>query len=383
MRRRSLIVMRALALILALSASACGHAPQTALDTPICTPLAYTAEPDLQRALDSVVDRAVADGFAGQVAVLRGDTFIYRRSAGSADLDGAIPVTDQTLYQVASIAKYFTAALVLRADEEGRLEVDAPFGAFAPGTRIAARGATIADLLAHRSGLGSSYAAESQTDPDAALAAIDGIEVDPARIGAFRYSNDGYDLLAIVAERVYGERYEAALRREVLAPACIDRAAFWGEGRLTDPHYRGQPLAQPDSPELSRRNYGMIGSAGLLITAYDLAAYQRALRAGRVLSPASLEELMAPRGAVSLGQAAYGSFLIEHPRLGRVLSARGFEDWGDNAILNDYLDCGVIVAVTTSRGPAEESGRPPFRHQLSEAAEAALEPLCVRAPGSS
>lgn len=367
--------MRWLFIGLLFGAVACTTTPQ-AEQPPRCAAPRVATDANVQHALDAAIDRAVADGFAGQVAIMRGDTFIYRRSAGSADLAGAIPVTDDTLFHVASISKYLTAALILRAAEEGRLSLDAPLSQFAPGTAIAARGATVADLLAHRSGLASSYAAEAHTDADAAFAAIDAVEVDPARVGTFRYSNDGYDLLGIIAERIYGERYETILRREVLARACVERAGFWGEGRLTDPLYRSQPLSQPDAPLMARRNYGMIGSGGLLITAYDLAAYQQALRTRRVLSHDSVEQLTAPRGATNIGQATYGGFLIEHPQLGRVLSARGYEDWGDNAILNEYLDCNVIVAVVTSRGPPEPASAA-FRNQLSQAAETALAPLCA------
>lgn len=372
--RRAVLVF---ALALAGCAGAEAPTQQPTLEAR-CTALPLAPNEALQAALDSAVDRATAEGFAGQVAVIRGDAFIYSRNAGYADLEGTIPVSDATLFQVASITKYFTAVLMLRAAEQNRLTLDAPLAQFAPGARIAARGATIADLMAHRSGLGSSYAAEAQTNANAAIAAIDAAPFDAARAGVFNYSNDGYDLLAIAAERAYGEPFEVVLRREVLDRGCVEHAAFWGDGRLTDPRHRAQAL-EPPSPELSQRNYGMLGSAGLLITARDLATFQHSLRNGRVLSDASIAELTTARGTTSIGEAAYGAFLVTHPRLGRVLSARGFEDWGDNAILNEYLDCGVIVAVVTSRGPAESSGRPPFRNQLSEAAEAALAPVCASA----
>ena len=77
---------------------------------------------------------------------------------------------------------------------------------------------------------------------------------------------------------------------------------------------------------------------------------------------------------MSLGQAALGAFLIDHPDLGKVLSARGYEDWGDNAILNHYLERGMILAVVTSKGPAEEPGRrpSPFRTRLAQAVEEIL-----------
>jgi hypothetical protein len=115
----------------------------------------------------------------------------------------------------------------------------------------------------------------------------------------------------------------------------------------------------------------MLGSAGFLTTAEELARLQLAVAGARVLSDSSFRELTAPRGAMSLGQATYGAFLIEHPALGRVLSARGFEDWGDNAILNHYLEHDTIVVVVTSKGPLEGAGEP-FRNTISNAIEGVL-----------
>ena len=100
------------------------------------------------------------------------------------------------------------------------------------------------------------------------------------------------------------------------------------------------------------------------------------MRFGAVLSDRSLAELKTPRDAVSIGSVLYGSFLINSPHLGPAISARGAEDWGDNAYLNDYAGCGVIVAIATSRGPEEGSGRPLFRDSLVEAIELKLAEIC-------
>lgn len=340
-----------------------------------CEALPVAVDPAYRTRVDAIVDAAAAEGFAGQVAIMRGGAFVYTRAAGAADLGGKVPVTDSTLYHVASVSKYFTAALVLRAAEEGKLDLAAPIAKFVEGTSLAARGVTAGDLLAHRSGLGSSYAAEGIADAQGALAAIDAAGYDKASVGRFRYSNDGYDVLAIALERAYGARFEALAREKVLLPACVGRARFWGETKLDDPAVVGQPL-RPLSATLTKRNYAMMGSAGLLITAADLVAWQHVLKAGRVLQGSSRAALFAPRDAMRLGQTTYGAFLMERPGVGRVLSARGFEDWGDNAILNDYLDCGVTLAVVTSRGPAEDSGRRPFRDTISEAIEATFAGSC-------
>jgi CubicO group peptidase (beta-lactamase class C family) len=331
----------------------------------------------LAAAIDPIVDAAAADGFAGQVVLMRDGVFVYRRAAGFADNAGAVPVTNDTRFHTASVGKYFTAALTLKALEEGRLRLDQEVAPLFPGVRTVPPGITIADLLSHRSGLGSSYVTEGETEARAAAAAIGAAPYDASRAGSFHYSNDGYDLLGIILETVYGERYEDLLREKLLNRACLNGVAFWGETDLTDAHNVGQPPT--GFPErLRHRNYGMLASSGILISATDLARWQQALRHGDVLSAASIELLYAPRGALSIGQAAYGSFLIDHPQLGRVISARGAEDWGDNTYLNDYVDCGFTLAIETSRGPAEDSGKPRYRDSLSQAIEPILAARCPR-----
>lgn len=349
--------------VLASANSAAGENPGA-----YCAMAAQEIDPDLRLEIDHLIDDAASRGFAGGVTVIRDGVIVYDRVAGSASMEGDLPVTDETLFHVASISKYFTAALVLRAVEEGRISLDDSIAPYAPGTKTAERGVTYADLLAHRSGLGSSYAAESHDENSSALTAIDNTEFDPDRVGGFRYSNDGYDLLAILMERIYGQPFEKLMQKKVFAPTCLRNASYWGLEDLADPNAVSQPLT-PVSPELRRRNYGMVGSAGLLITARDLALYQLRLMRGDLLSRQSLDALMTPRGELSIGKATFGAFLSESDALGPVLNARGYEDWGDNAILNHYLDHDMIVAVVTSRGPAESTGEQPFRSELSEAIE--------------
>jgi CubicO group peptidase (beta-lactamase class C family) len=340
---------------------------------------AISEAPDaaLASAIDPIVDAAAADGFAGQVVLMRDGVFIYRRAAGFADNAGAVPVTNETRFHTASVGKYFTAALTLAAVEEGRLALDQEVAPIFPGVRTVPAGVTIGDLLSHRSGLASSYVTERETDRLAAAAAIGAAPYDTSRAGSFRYSNDGYNLLGIILETVYGQSYETLLRERLLNRACLDSVAFWGETDLTDPHAVGQPpTGFPE--QLRHRNYGMLASSGILISATDLVRWQHALRSGGLLSPASVEQLHAPRSALSIGQAAYGSFLIDHPQLGRVISARGAEDWGDNVYLNDYVDCGFTLAIETSRGPAENSGKPRYRDSLAQAIEPILAESCRR-----
>lgn len=369
---------RLVATLCLLALGACAAQERVAHSTRSATcGVRETPDAALTVAIDPIVDAAAADGFAGQVVLMRDSVLVYRRAAGFADNERAVPVTNETRFHTASVGKYFTAVLTLAAVEEGRLTLDQEVAPIFPGVRTVPAGVTIGHLLSHRSGLGSSYVTEGETERLAAAAAIGAAPYDASRAGSFHYSNDGYDLLGIILETVYGQTYETLLRDKLLNRACLDRVAFWGETNLADPHAVGQPpTGFPE--QLRHRNYGMLASSGILISATDLVRWQDGLREGNLLSRASVEQLYAPRGALSIGQAAYGSFLIEHPQLGSVISARGAEDWGDNVYLNDYVDCGFTLAIETSRGPAENSGKPRYRDSLSQAIEPILAERCTR-----
>lgn len=338
--------------------------------------MAHAAPPppvETAAAVDRIVDEAVADGFAGQVVVASGSSTLYERAAGhsDADADGAVPVRSDTLFHVASITKYVTAILTLKAVEEGRITLDQDIGGFFPDTSLATRGVTVRQLLAHHSGMGSSYVAESEQSPEGAARAIAAQPVEAEKIGTFRYSNDGYDLLAVILERAYDRPYEVLLREKITEPAGLAHMLAWSEADKTDPAVVGQPLSKIDE-KLYRRTYGMLGSAGLLTTAGNLVGLQKALVQGRILTAPSLEDLWRPRDGISIGQTTFGAFLRDSEELGPVFNVRGYEDWGDNAILNHYQDRDLFVAVVTSKGPPEASGKKPFRDSISQAIEGLL-----------
>ena len=126
--------------------------------------------------------------------------------------------------------------------------------------------------------------------------------MDAERVGGFRYSNDGYDFLGAILERAYEKPYEVLLAEKLFSAACLPNAQQWAMADLTDPRVVSQPL-ETVARSLRRRNYGMLGSGGLLITSRDLVTYQVALARGDVLSADSVKELFKPRGEMRLGHA--------------------------------------------------------------------------------
>jgi CubicO group peptidase (beta-lactamase class C family) len=322
----------------------------------------------VRRAIETEIAAAAAEGFSGAVAVRVEAEPAFTSVAGHADRQGRVPVTASTLFQVASISKYFAAAATLKLVERGRLSLDDPLSKYLDGLPVDHGAIRVRELLDHTSGLANAYAAEGIADRDGALAALGKVPIDAARRGRFGYSNDGYEFLAILVEVISGKPYEQFVHAELLEPAGVSGIRYWSEADLTDPHIVAQCLAA-DRPgaELRARNYGVLGSAAVLATPTALIDWQLALWSGKVLSATSRDEMFKERLEVSIGSAGYGVFIAHSPTRGRRLLARGYEDWGANAVLSHWPEAGVAIAVVTSTGPAESTGHPGWSRTLTDA----------------
>ena len=338
MKRNRLALLPAALLLPALQIS-----PLLAAGGPSVTPPQATE-------IESLLASFAEEGFSGGIAVRRGDAEIHSAEVGFSDRKRTVPVDGDTLFMVASISKYFTAAAILKAAEDGLLSLDDPLSRFLPDFPADKGKLTIRSLLAHDSGMPMAYATDGVVEQEMALRKLSKLPLDLERQGSFRYSNDGYALLAILVEIVHGRPYEVIVREDLLAPARMDRTRFWGETDVSDAAVVAQVI-RSFPRRFRRRNYGLLGSSGLLTTASDLVRWQAAVMGGQVLSAASLAELTAKRHDVSIGFSGYGVFLDEDPSYGRRLMARGSEDVGYNAALYHYLDRDLIIAVVTSTGP--------------------------------
>ena len=277
---------------------------------------------------DSIVTtHLIAQGVpSASVVVMRGNETLVRRAWGVADVASGRAANPGTVYALGSVSKQFTAALLLKQVERGNLSLGDSIGRHLTGLRPEWRTITIEQLLNHTSGLQRSYvdpariAEELPRDSLVAQAARDSMASRPGT--AFLYSNTGYMLLGILVEKLYGKPYGDALRDEIARPLglaalrdCGDddmAGSAAGYNRAFD-GTRSAPVQVHPSQDL--------GAGGVCSTAGDLAAWNRALHGGRVLSPASYAAMTTPRGAaiqesygfgLSMDRAPWGGPAITH-----------------------------------------------------------------------
>lgn len=273
---------------------------------------------------------------SASVVIMRGGETLVQRAWGKTDVAGGRAADANTVYAIGSNTKQFTAALVLRLAERGRLSLGDPVSRHLSGLRPEWRGITIEQLLNHTSGLQRSYVDMARTtenlpgDSLLAQAARDTMASQPGT--AFLYSNTGYMILGLLVEKLYGKPYAAVLQDEIAQPLGLAALRTCGDAGA-DGRASGYNRAFDGalSPPAVFHPSQQLGAGGICATAADLAKWNAALHGGRVLSENSYRAMTTPRGAAI--QAGYGFGLSVAPA-----------PWGGTSITHGGQDVGGFVS---------------------------------------
>ncbi len=271
-------------------------------------------DPALANRFQAALENARAEqnlpGLAMAVAY-RDSRELWVSATGMADVDEQTPWQASNESRIGSVTKTFTAALVLRLEEEGMLSLDDPIEAWVPGWYS---GPTLTQLLNHTSGIASYNYTDTPFDESASWTPQELVgwayEQEPELHFTpgtqWEYSNTNYALLGLVVEAVTGESYRAALDRWLLEPTGLDRPrlARSGDDSATLVRcYEGIPAVNITST--IDPSFGW-AAGGLVSTPEDLASWTVALYGGGVLAPDTLTLMTASSGVVTDDFEDYG-----------------------------------------------------------------------------
>jgi CubicO group peptidase (beta-lactamase class C family) len=257
-------------------------------------------------AVDAVVDRTfkaiVKDGYPGAaVLVSRDGRILFRRSYGAACLENHVAAIPETRYRIGSITKQFTAAAVLRLQEEGKLRVEDSLSKFLPDFPRGGE-VTVHHLLTHSSGIHSytnkpDFLAQVTvgTTPQELIRSFrdDPFDFDPGL--RFLYNNSGYFLLGHIVEKVSGLPYAEYLRRTFFEPLGMRSTGVHDAREVIEAEACGYTWEDGRVRKALNWDMSRAGGAGALYsTVDDLNRWNEALFAGKVLSEASLKAATTP-----------------------------------------------------------------------------------------
>jgi CubicO group peptidase (beta-lactamase class C family) len=250
----------------------------------------------LRNQIDSVFKK---HQFNGSVAVFRDSVELYRKNQGFSDFRNQVRIDNHTVFAIGSISKQFTAALILLQMEQGNLRVEDKVSDYLPEFRNKTyEKITIHQLLNHTSGLnvmGEKLRFKSGTD--------------------FLYSNDGFNALGKVVEKVTGRSFDENIT--ALFKKAGMNSSFTGTSfKNTEGNFAGAYLGNgkvyekiKDMPErLGSKAIG-IPAGGVLSTIEDLHQWNNALYGGKILNPETIrkfETKSAERHHPIFGKMGYG-----------------------------------------------------------------------------
>jgi CubicO group peptidase (beta-lactamase class C family) len=302
---------------------------------------------------------------------------------GFADIKARKPVTPDTLFQIGSISKSFTAIALLQLREEGRFDPQAPLSRYLPWFEIQTEYESLTGhyLLTHTAGIprdrddisSSAYSAFALRERSTGYA--------PGK--KFSYSNIGYQVLGTLLETLERQSYVEVIRRRIFEPlgmtASVPVISFASRPRMAvgyqqlyddRPPHRSHPLVEAPWFE-----YGA-GDGSIAATPAELATYLRMLLnggagpKGRVLPEESFD-LLTQRAVEVSEDGYYGYGIRTRTQDGHTLIGHDGGMVGYASAMRGDPDAGVGVVVLVN-GPAR-SGLAEFALKTLRAAMAAEE----------
>lgn len=241
--------------------------------------------------------------FNGSVLVAQKGKVLIEKGYGWKNKKDSIKVDGNSIYQIGSVTKQFTSAIIMKLQEQGKLNVNDKLSKYFPDLRFG-DSITIHNLLTHSSGIYNytndgkfmnAEALKSQSH-EKMISLFKDKKLDFLPGSKYSYSNSGYLLLGYIIEKVSGKSWEKNMYEHILNPlkmshSGFDFVALNSKDKATGYFFLDAKAAQPASVIDSTASY----AAGSLYSSVgDLYKWERAVTSKKILSPASWEKTFTP-----------------------------------------------------------------------------------------
>jgi CubicO group peptidase (beta-lactamase class C family) len=269
-------------------------------------------EKELDVVLEEIVTRWGIPGLG--IGIVDGNEIIYAKGFGVQSLDTGAPVTLDSIFCVASIAKCFVASAVVQLAEQGKIHLDTPLIQYLPYFKLdddRCQQITIRQMLSHTSGMPDmdeseydelvSHPEYDEGAPERYVRGLSSRKLAAAPGERFLYSNITYNVLGDLIAKISGQSFEACMKAHILLPAGMPNSTFLledvAQDRLAVPHLRTPemivnpvyPYHRADAPA------SFLHSTVVDMCHWAITCLNRGIYAGsRILTPASYEMMWTP-----------------------------------------------------------------------------------------
>ena len=319
----------------------------------------------------SEMERAKVPGVA---VGLLSDGEEHAAGFGVTSVEHPLPVDAETLFQIGSITKTFTATVAMRLGEAGRLDLDEPVRTYLPDLRLAsheaARLVTTRHLLTHTAGWQGDWFVDTGYGDDALAQMVDGMARLPQLTpvgGVCSYCNTGFSLVGRLVEAIAGKPYEAVVKELVFEPLGMDKATFFPGEAITHCTAVGH-YVEDGEPTVSRPwalGRAVNPAGGVVTSVRELLRYARAHVGDgtapdrtRLLSEESIAAMRTPQVELGGGEGAVGlSWWLRDLEGTRSASHAGSTHGQEGFLVLVPEQAFAVVALTNAAGGLGLCGR--------------------------
>jgi len=314
-----------------------------------------TAPPQPSDPLDAIVlEEMSAQHIPGlSLAILQDGHLLKAQGYGLANVELNVPATADTVYQIQSITKSFTATAIMMLVEEGKIDLSAKVSQYLDDTPDTWKDITIRHLLSHTSGI-----KDFINEPTASLR-LDVTEAQVFKATAprplnfapgdkYAYSNTNYHLLAMIIHKLTGQYYGDFLRDRIFKPLDMSHTAIISlteiiPNRASGYLWEHKALRNGDFIAPSILSYG---GGGIRSTVTDMAKWDAALYTEKLLKKSSLEQMWSQQKLNNGHLDGYGFGWATHDVAGhRWIGHGGSHMTGFETVIHRYPNDGLTVVI--------------------------------------
>jgi serine beta-lactamase-like protein LACTB len=327
-------------------------------------------------AIDAVVSKFMASTHVPglSVAVVENGEYEWAQGFGFADLENNVPVSEHTLFRLASISKSLTATAAMQLWERGQLDLDAPVQQYCPSFPQKPWPVSIRQVLGHLGGI-RHYKSNSPDDSeigntkhfdDPIQAGLDFFKDDAlvAQPGtSFHYSTQGFTVIGCVIEGASGIKYVDFVRQNVFVPAHMEQTQV--DNRFAIIPYRTRFYEKTESGTVRNADFldssYKIPGGGWLSSAEDMARFEVAILNDKLVRRTTRDLMWTPLkpsdGSKDTYALGWNWFEVNDHEIASLGHTGGQQGTSTAFAIVPERRVGVVVLTNMQHQPADDLAR--------------------------
>lgn len=329
-----------------------------------CTENKQSTEDVAMNRIDSLfLSQYPANEPGAEVLILKGDSVIFEKGYGIADMETGTPIDENTFFNIASVSKQFSGVAAMMLAEEGKLSLDDNVKKWFPEFEAPFfNKITLRNLLSHTSGIPDSRDRKDRnfvmtsTDVESYsyLKDLDTLNFEPGT--SYEYMNPTFQLFYTIIEKASGIKFDTFMREKIFNPAGMKEATYFEAGKEIPRMAHGY-LQNAKNGKFDEFDYGeesffaTKADGGLYTSVREFAEWEKALRDNRLISEATLKMAQTPKikiADIPYNSYGYGWFIEEKPEYPVKIYHTG-DNGGFQIYAGRYPDQKILYLIFSNR----------------------------------